>query len=151
MITIKPEEDGIFHINIYSKGVTEIGRLLSHFAYSPFIHPVYGKFLSLESFWYYLSTGCLHESLKTAIGFKAKQEGRKYPRVKCENFWEQIKDANKMKLEQNPYIAELLKQSTLPFEHYYVVHYGVKVIVPNESKPFVEMFESLRQEIKGSS
>lgn len=30
------ENDGIDHINIYSKGKTELGCLLSNFAFSPF-------------------------------------------------------------------------------------------------------------------
>lgn len=30
--TINPDEDGRTHINIYSKGGTELGRLLSNFA-----------------------------------------------------------------------------------------------------------------------
>jgi len=34
---INPEEDGITHINIYSKGKTDLGRMLSNFAKLPFI------------------------------------------------------------------------------------------------------------------
>jgi hypothetical protein len=48
-----PEEDGVTHINIYSKGKTELGRWLTNFSYSPFNHPEYGKFLSMEGFWYW--------------------------------------------------------------------------------------------------
>ena len=44
---IDPKLDGIEHINIYSKGKTELGRLLTNFAQTPFIHPEYGRFESV--------------------------------------------------------------------------------------------------------
>lgn len=40
--------DGIDHINIYSKGKTTLGRMLSNFACTPFTHPEDGKFASIE-------------------------------------------------------------------------------------------------------
>ena len=46
--------DGIDHINIYSKGYTKLGRLLSNFTKSEFTHPIYGHFMSVEGFWYYI-------------------------------------------------------------------------------------------------
>lgn len=54
-----PDEDGVTHINIYSKGKTELGRWLTNFSYSPFNHPEYGKFLSMEGFWCWVSTGMM--------------------------------------------------------------------------------------------
>lgn len=35
-MNFKPEMDGIDHINVYSKGKTELGKLLSNFARTPF-------------------------------------------------------------------------------------------------------------------
>ena len=32
---IDPSKDGIDHINIYSKGKTELGKYLSNFTYAP--------------------------------------------------------------------------------------------------------------------
>jgi hypothetical protein len=52
---IKPSEDGVTHINVYSRGNTELGRLLSNFAHTPFSHPEFGEFASVEGFWYWLS------------------------------------------------------------------------------------------------
>jgi hypothetical protein len=45
---IKPSEDGVTHINVYSRGNTELGRLLSNFAHTPFSHPEFGEFASVE-------------------------------------------------------------------------------------------------------
>ena len=51
---IIPTEDGITHINIYSKGQTELGKMLSNFAKFP-IQTVDGNFMSVEGYWYFLS------------------------------------------------------------------------------------------------
>lgn len=47
----EPKNDGIDHINVYSGGATELGRLLTNFAHTPFENE-YGKFESVEGFWY---------------------------------------------------------------------------------------------------
>ena len=44
--------DGMTHINVYSKGKTEIGRWLSNFAYSPIDLGNEGYFSSIEGYWY---------------------------------------------------------------------------------------------------
>lgn len=49
----KPEEDGIDHINIYSRGKTELGRMLSNFSECE-IHKQYGSFKSIEGLYHYL-------------------------------------------------------------------------------------------------
>lgn len=124
-----PEEDGITHINIYSKGSTELGRLLSNFAHTPFIHPNYGQWCSVEGLWYYLRTGCHPEKkLRTLSGYQAKKYGRELmARTKkcCEvdNFFkEQILEGIRCKLRQHASLRGLLTNSSLPFEHYY--YYG---------------------------
>ena len=47
----KPLNDGVDHINIYSRGKTQLGRMLSNFYLSPFNHPVYGGFNTVEGFY----------------------------------------------------------------------------------------------------
>ena len=42
-----PIDEGVTHINIYSKSKLELGKLLSNFAKTPFTHPVYGEFASV--------------------------------------------------------------------------------------------------------
>ena len=116
---LDPTLDGIDHINIYSKGRTEIGRMLSNFSYSPFTHPRYGYFKSVEGFWYWLKTGKRVEILRNLYGFNAKREGKIHGVVECENFNQEILEAIRCKLRQNRFILEMLVESNLPFEHYY--------------------------------
>jgi len=52
-------KDGIDHINLYSRGHTELGQYLSNFAYTP-IQTEDGRFNSIEAYWYWLNThNCL--------------------------------------------------------------------------------------------
>ena len=118
-----PNNDGVDHINIYSRGKTELGRLLSNFAYSIFEHPRFGKFYSVEAYWYYLKTGCqYYHELSRLYGAKAKATGKKYEVVGCPDFDFEIELALWCKVMQNPHVKEQLKASTLALTHYY--YYG---------------------------
>lgn len=50
-----PDEDGVTHINIYSKGKTELGRMLSNFTSFP-IELDGQRFNSIEGVWFYFAT-----------------------------------------------------------------------------------------------
>lgn len=145
-------EDGVDHINIYSKGKTELGVLLSNFAHTPFNYENFGKFASVEGFWYYYLTGCKHSKLKELYGWKAKQEGRKYSQDRIdqdgltEEQKEVIKEAIRCKLRQNRYIVKMLAESHLPFKHYY--EYGGKKVFPGSCDWMVDEISRLREILK---
>ena len=121
---MNPEKDGVDHINVYSKGKTEIGRLLSNFAETPFTYEPYGTFKSVEGFWYYYFTDCENEYLKDLHGSAAKTAGKKVLKEAYGDVTEKDKEivleAIRCKLRQNRYILDLLVENDLPFEHYYV-------------------------------
>lgn len=119
--------DGTTHINIYSKGETEIGRWSSNFALSPFTHPKHGKFKSVEGLWYYLQTGKEHEELRNLYGYQAKKVGRQ---IRDQNIWDDISKTDefkddiiegiRQKFREHPrMLRELCKTDGLPLEHYY--------------------------------
>src|SRR6267142_491835 len=118
------ENDGIDHINVYSKGRTRLGRLLSNFAWTPFDHPEYGYFKTVEGFWYWIITG--KDEFRYLPGYKCKEKGKKEINIREYPNKEELKIAYKYKLQFNPEIYDLLKENKLPFEHYYV--YGNKKI-----------------------
>ena len=118
--------DGINCINIYSKGVTELGRLLSNFARIP-IHGNGHTFASVEAWWYWYTTGKVHHHLKNLHGFKAKEEGRKLQKVQSVTP-EIFRQIAVLKLDQNVWLKEMFKANTLPFVHFY--EYGGKVVIP---------------------
>jgi predicted NAD-dependent protein-ADP-ribosyltransferase YbiA (DUF1768 family) len=121
---INPEHDGIYHINIYSRGKTEFGRMLSNFYKFPII-TTDGNFESVEGYWYWLNIeDCPEkEELRTLYGFYAKRRGLEILQYKnCRwdsDFEVKIKKAIWYKFERN---THLLKKEyfSMPLEHYFI-------------------------------
>lgn len=139
---IDPKEDGVTHINIYSKGNTALGRFLSNFA-DCHVKTEDGYFRTIEGYWYWLSTK--HEPLRDFVGWQCKQVGKglqpeDYPEIP--NFKEKILKAIAAKILSDQFMLEQLKESTLPLKHYYL--YGDKVVEPTEGKWIIEFIEYLR-------
>lgn len=114
-----PDKDGVNHINIYFKSTTRLGHLLSHFAHTPFIHPFFGDFSSVEGFWYYIRSEPRQEKLRSQWGASAKILGKSCAFTYVPHFPKIILDINYHKCIQTAEIKELLIESTLPFDHYY--------------------------------
>src|ERR1041384_4927148 len=75
-----PRDDGLTHLNVYSKAKTLLGRLLSNFANTPVDLGVDGCFKSIEGYWYWLGlkeSDPLRDMLREAVGGAAKALGRK--------------------------------------------------------------------------
>lgn len=126
---IDPTQDGIDHINVYSRANTALGRWMSNFACQPFT--IRGKsFQSIEGFWYWMMTG--DPRLQHLSGFKAKELGKSLPLHKdgatsdSDRFRRLIEEAIRIKANGNPKMLAQLRATNLPFEHYYV--YGDKVV-----------------------
>lgn len=138
-----PKDDGVTHINVYSKGKTDLGKFLSNFARAEFVHPEDGKFSSVEAYWYWLSTK--DDSLRTLHGYFAKARGREIGGkdwMDSEEFKRKIKMAIRIKIHTNPKMMKEFKESKLPFVHYYV--YGGKVVQPKEGTWIMEFLTELR-------
>lgn len=167
------KQDGVDHINIYSKGETELGRLLSNFACTPFtidwMPPGgYKRFASVEAQWYWmLATGYTPQTrnailnndlaeevatLRTLCGFAAKKAGRVLVEKTGRNhdpdselFRSDIHQAFWAKVKFTEGLATKLRESTLPFEHYYV--YGGKKVDAG-FKWQLKSRERIRQQLK---
>lgn len=140
--------DGVTHINIYSKGRTELGRLLSHFTHTPFTHPYYGPFHSMEGFWYYIKAAEQDDTLRTLWGRQAKDYGKRKPSLRRENFKELIIEANFHKIDQTPELKRLMADSALPFDHYYLFGEEPVFVRPPGFGWLVEGFEEIRQHLR---
>lgn len=147
---LKVEEDGITHINIYSKGKTELGRLLSNFSKCDLSLPE-GDFKSVEGYWYYL--GKRDDRLKKSYGFAAKKLGDSLPdqtRLSQEEFQNKIKSAIIQKIIKNKRLYEMVINNKLKYEHYYV--YGSEKSPSNPKiidagyKWLVDFFNELTEE-----
>jgi len=132
-VILNPSEEGITHINVYSKSNLEIGRMLSNF-YKCEINIPDGKFLSVEAYWYYLELSEEVEErdiLRNLYGYDAKKTGqdliKKYGQVEVPNFEEKISEAIFQKFFMNKdMLLANEKYLSLPFEHYY--NYNGKIV-----------------------
>jgi len=129
---LNPNEDGITHINIYSKGKTSLGQMLSNF-YNNIsdIKTKDGGFKSVEGYWYWLSVDSNQNDkniLRLAHGFNAKKVGKqlvdRFGRRFDDDFEDKIIRAIWNKAQQNILLFDV-KYKDLPFEHYY--NYGGKI------------------------
>lgn len=145
-----PLNDGVDHINIYSGGRTTLGRALTNFAKIGFDHPLYGRFASVEAFWYWLGTGKRHDHLRELYGWKAKHEGRKLEKIEVDDHLYQVREAIRLKIAQYPALQQALKESTLPFAHYYF--YGDVTnpkVVPADKIPWLtDLYTQIRKELQ---
>lgn len=152
-------KDGKTHINIHTRGKTELGRKLSHFAHTPFIHPYFGSFYSMEGLWYYLRSGqtrkkegtppdATAERLRFLSGYRAKVAGKTLPYSWYEEFKEDIMAANYQKIIQTPGLCEEFVKSELPFDHYYTFGEGDVVVTPNNYDWLCEGFDDIREAMK---
>lgn len=128
-----PKNEGIDHINTYSKSQLPLGRMLSNFCHAPMTIPDDGYFASMEGYWFWLPTR--DESLRALHGIEAKKIGTKLRKLKgvhCPDFEEKMKFAAQCKLKQNLAILHALKASSLPLVHYYSSKRDNKIIVQPE-------------------
>lgn len=124
-----PATDGIDHINMYSKGVTPFGQMLSDFFHSP-VDTEHGCFESVEGLWYYLSLPDElpeKEQMRKFYGFFAKKKGREFRELAVkrglslihdDRFEEKILAAVEAKIKANAYLWKP-EYKGLPIMHYY--------------------------------
>ena len=154
-----PAEEGKTHINAYSKSKTELGRLLSNFAYSPITLKTDGYFASIEAYWYWLICGPplynkphpRRDELRKISGFRAKQLGRELADGdwrEDEEFKQAIKRAIWKKLRTNRTLSDLLRISELPITHYYCFGTPAKVVIPERGQWIWDFYERARVYLK---
>lgn len=140
--------DGVDVINIYSRGVTALGRGLSHMSYFKFEIPNIGPFPSMEHYWYWCKTGkCYGEFRQNISPWEAKRIGRTKPIVHNENFMDDIVLGELWRLKCNPKLADAFFESELPFTHYFTLGgnpNGSKRNTPNNQWFWVEYLAELR-------
>lgn len=151
-MSFDPEKDGVEHINVYSRGTTELGRFLTNF-YHQSIQTEDGRFESVEGYWGWLGSGAQdRDSYRKLYGFDAKKAMNEEPikgRIDENDFKRKIKKAIAYKIATNAKMALELKKSTLPFVHYY--NYKGKIVVVDDCDWIMEFLENLRKLLKSES
>jgi hypothetical protein len=142
-----PREEGITHINIYSKSNSTIGRVLSNWIPCT-IETSIGEFRSIEGLIYYL--GSFVEQLRGMVGYDAKKFGEKCDRgirLPEDIFRRIIIEGMESKLEHiNRNILKEFINSDLPLTHYYC--YDGKVVEIPKWQWQVEEWEKIRKRLR---
>ncbi len=163
-----PNNDGVDHINVFTKGKTKLGRNLTNISNLSIDMGVLGTFASMEALWFYgrikmqgLMTHGIKEEIRVMRGWDAKRAMSDFPfkdisevlTVDAEDtFKELIKSGLRKKLEQHHWLRKELKRSTLPLAHYYYYGKGDKVVVRDAGHKWVITYlEELRSILQGKS
>lgn len=145
------ENDGLDHVNVYTKGKTLLGRQMSNLSDCHIDHPRYGHFRTLEGLWYFLKTGKTDEYFRILSGYDCRKRGKEKDTIWNVNFQREFKVGIICKILAYPPLENALRLSELPFVHYY--YYGkdpknMKLIVPKGHEWQMEFWESMRQHLK---
>lgn len=148
-----PDTDGVDHINIYTKGKTEVGRALTNLSPYSFLYEG-DRFMSVEGFWYYHKMkilGLPYEHFKVMRGFDAKKAGGKIKHNLSPEQFDEFKlimiEGMKCRLRQNPKLLKLLVDSDLPFKHYYgygSTEKGWKIVELHRHNWQCDLYEEIR-------
>ena len=141
----KPANDGVDHVNVYSQGKTQLGKLLSNFADTPFEIEGKGKFKTVEGFWYWTMTGL--EELRDLPGWQCKEVGRRAETVRSHPNETELFEAYEAKLDSNPHIITMLLNNNLPLAHYYV--YSGNIVEPKEWQWTALLWNKVADKIRG--
>lgn len=151
--------DGVHHINANRQGKTELGVLLDMDSHTPFNHPEAGLFESAGGFWHYVRTRPLVEDYRELYGSAllskvsvirdiTRIKSGAYQQINVKGFRTIIADALWHKVTQNPVILDLMINSTLPFEQYYLMgELGIRKYT-KEGYWIAAAFEEIRRAVR---
>lgn len=144
----RADSDGITHINIDRYGMTELGRMLTHMYHLPFVHPEFGPFRSVEGFIGYIRSGGKDSQFHYAHGMNARYRSRNQSSEFISGFRQIVMEANYLKITQNEQLRDLMINSDLPFDHYYLFGPHGNPVRPRNASWLVPSFEELRDMLK---
>lgn len=142
--------DGVDHINIWIHAETDLGRCLALDSDLPVNHNYFGRFCSVETFWYYIQSQERDDRIRTMFGKSLKSFVRRLNRQHVVNFRAMIADTMYQRIQQYPPLLEAVKNSVLPFDYYRFDNRNeVKIpIRPNFFKWLLTALEEIRKAIK---
>lgn len=142
-------EDGVDHINIFRKGKTNLGKELEHGSSLPLKHSIFGKFQTIESFWYYIQSKERDDRVRQLTGMKLNQFAQQLTPLYVLNFRAIILDANYQRILQHDSLKDSFVSSVLPFDCYSTNKAGIR-IRPSHFKWLTVGLEEIRCALKES-
>lgn len=139
--------EGVDHINIYINGESELGKMLSHSYRMSINHSVFGRFSTMESFWYYIQSEHRNDEFRVLHGSALRKLFRKTPSKTVPSFKAIIMDANWQKIKHYK-LEQMIADTSLPFDIYYIKNDSNLKIRPTFAKWLLAGFEEIRRAIK---
>lgn len=146
----KPEDDGVTHVNVYSRGVTTLGRGLSNLSECNIEHPYFGHFRTLEGLWFYMKTGFKDDQFRIIKGVAARDLGKQMPSGHYPLFNKMFKLGMLEKLERSPQLQAQLLDNELPLAHYYSYGGGKKIMQLDRHQWQLDFWILLRSTLKNT-
>lgn len=115
----KLANDGIDHINIHHTARTNLGKALSAYGESVFMHNRWGRFLTVHGFMSWLCSPKQPDNFRTMSGTRVERAMFRQETVMVHNFYFVFFDATWQKIKANKELYDALAANTLPFDHYY--------------------------------
>lgn len=137
-------QDGLDHINVSNRGETELGRILTHTSKVPFKHKVFGRFCSMESFWFFINSAERDDRIRFMYGYTLKRFASKLTKVRVNNFRAIIMDSHYQRILQNPNMKSMIVMSELPFDCYFTIEGSGERQRPKYFKWFTAGLEEIR-------
>ena len=141
-------EDGVDHINILRGAGTSLGDFLAHGSRYQLTHNIFGKFINMESFWYFIKSEEKDDLLRSKTGRNLKKHALQLNLQNVVNFRAIVMDANYQKIKEYPSFLKLMQESTLPFDCYHINNEHQIRQRPVYYKWLVSGFEEIRTALK---
>jgi hypothetical protein len=151
-----PDDDGVTHVNVYSRGFTVLGKALSNWEPLPndqMIETPHGPFRTIEGYWAWLGfseqdlTPSFDVHLRSLLGLAAKRliDDTGPRRFSEEQFRGFITEAMRSKLASfSPSLRMTFYHSRLPFVHYYRTRDGIPI--KGSCQWVMQVWERMRKE-----
>jgi hypothetical protein len=144
-------EEGVDHINISIKSSTKLGRFLSNRFKTPFTHPEFGEFQSVEGLWCYLSYEIPSKGIEDRIRRLHFSNTTKFVnnlvKKKTDGFKNHIYETILSKMYTHPEMARELIANKLPLLMYYTNENGVRVNI-GHGDWLIPMFVKIRNQLE---
>jgi len=128
------KQEGVDHINISLASNHKLGRFLSTRFKTPFVHPEFGSFNSVEGLWQFLTRHIDDEETETFVrtffGSRNTRHLTKLEKKNVANFKEIIFEVMANKLNFSDEYSKILVKNKLPLQMYYLDTSGNQVVVP---------------------
>lgn len=140
--------DGVDHINLWEEGETELGRILSHRCELVFDHSHLGRFKTMEALDKYVMSRDRDDRIRNLTGPALKKHTANIVNAPVTNFRAIIMDSNWQRVKQYPDLANVMKDSTLPFDVYYILRTSGMRVRPTRYQWLIAGFEEIRRALK---